>query len=214
MPSNDLILWHPLLFLPSVFPSIRGFFNESALHIWWPKYWSFSSSISLSNEYLGLTSFTIDLFGLPAVQGTQQSLLQYHSSKASILQCSAFFIVKLLHPYMTTGNTIASTRWTFLGKIMSLLFNTLSRLVIAFLPRSKCLLISWLQSTICSDFRAYEYNSVTVSMVSLSIFHEVMGVDAMILVFWILCFKPTFSLTSFTYIKRLFGSSLSAIRMV
>ena len=147
MPSNDLILWHPLLFLPSVFPSIRGFFNESALHIWWPKYWSFSSSISLSNEYLGLTSFMIDLFGLPAVQGTQQSLLQYHSSKAPILQCSAFLMVQLSCLHVTSGKIIALIRWTFVGKVMSLLSNTLSRFVIDFLPRSKCLFISWLQST-------------------------------------------------------------------
>ena len=146
MPSNHLILCHPILFPPSIFPSIRVFSNELALHIRWPKYWSFSYNISPSNEYLGLISFTIDWFDLLAVQGTLQSLLQHHSSKASILQCLAFFIVQLSHPYMTTGKTIALTRWTFVDKVMSLLFNMLSRLVMAFLPRSKYLLISWLQS--------------------------------------------------------------------
>ena len=144
MQSNHLILCHPLILLPSMFPSIRVFSSESVLHIRWPKYWSFSFSISPSNEYLGLISFRIDWFNLLAVQGTPKNLLQYHSSKASILQHSAFFRVQLSHPYMTTGKTIALIRWTFLGKVMSLLFNMLSRLVIAFLPRSKCLLISWL----------------------------------------------------------------------
>ena len=146
MPSNHPILCHPLLFLPSIFPSIRVFSNESALHIRWPKYWSFSFNISLSNEHPGLISFRMDWLDLLAVQGTLKSLLQHHSSKASILQCSAFFTVQLSHPYMTTGKTIALTRWTFLDKVMSLLFNILSRLVITFLLRSKCLLISWLQS--------------------------------------------------------------------
>ena len=145
MPSNHLILCHPLL-LPSIFPSIRVFSNESTLHIRWPKYWSFSFSISLSNEYSGLNSFKMDWLDLLAVQGTLKSLLQHHSSKASILQCSAFFTVQLSHPYMTTGKIIPLIRWTFVGKVISLLFNMLSRLVIAFLPRSKCLLISWLQS--------------------------------------------------------------------
>ena len=140
MPSNHLVLCHPLLLLPSIFPSIRIFSNELAFHIRWSKYWSFS--ISPSNEYSGLISFRMDWFDLLAVQGTLKNHLQHHSSKASILQCSAFFIVQLSHPYMTTGKTIALTRWTFVGKVMSLLFNTLSRLVIAFLPRSKCLLIS------------------------------------------------------------------------
>ena len=139
MPSNYLILCRPLLLLPSIFPSIRVFSKELALRIRWPKYWSFSFSISPSNEYLGLISIRIDWLDLPAVQGTLQSLLQHHSSKASILRHSAFLIVQLSHPYMTTGKTIASTRWTFVGKVMSLLFNMLSRLVIAFLPRSKCL---------------------------------------------------------------------------
>ena len=142
MPSNHLILCrHPLLILPSIFPRIRVFSNESALHIRWPKYWSFSFNISPSNEYSGLISFRMDWLDLFAVQGTLKSLLQHHSSKALILWLSAFFIVQLSHPYMTTGKTIALTRWTFVGKGMSLLFNMLSRLVIAFLPRSKCLLI-------------------------------------------------------------------------
>ena len=146
MPSNDLILYFPFLLLPSIFPSIRVFSNESALHIRWPKYWSFSFNISPSNEYPGLISFRMDGLDLLAVQGTLKSLLQHHSSKASILWHSAFFIVQLLHPYMTTGKTIALTRRTFVDKVMSLLFNMLSRLVITFLIRSKRLLISWLQS--------------------------------------------------------------------
>ena len=137
MPSNHLILCHPLLLPPSIFPSFRVFSNESVLRIRWPKYWSFSFNISPSNEYSGLISFRMDWLDLLAVQGTLKSLLQYHSSKASILQRSAFFMVQLSHPYMTTGETIALTRWTFVGKVMSLFFNTLSRLVIAFLPRSK-----------------------------------------------------------------------------
>ena len=144
MPSNHLILYRPLL-LPSIFPSIRVFSNESALHIRWPKYWSFSFNISPSNEHPRLI-FRMDWLDLLTVQGTLKSLLQHHSSKTSILRRSAFFIVQLSHPYMTTGKTIALTRWTFVGKVMSLLFNMLSRLVITFLPRSKHLLISWLQS--------------------------------------------------------------------
>ena len=146
MPSNHLILCHPLLLRPSVFPSIRVFSNESNLRIRWPKYWSFSFNISPSNEHPGLISFRMDWLDLLAVQGTLKSFLQHHSSKASILRGSAFFIVQLSHPYMTTGKTIALTRRTFVGRVMSLLFNKLSRLVITFLPRSKCLLISWLQS--------------------------------------------------------------------
>ena len=146
MPSNHLILCHPLLLLPSIFPSIRVFSNESVLFIRWPKYCSFSFSISPSNEYSGLISFRIDWLDLLAVQGTLKSLLQHYSSEASILLCSAFFIVQLSHPYMTIGKTIALTRRTFVDKVMSLLFNMLSRLVITFLPRSKSLLISWLQS--------------------------------------------------------------------
>ena len=140
MPSNHLILCRPLLFLPSIFPSIRIFSNESVLHIRWPKYWSFSFSISPSNEYSALVSFRIDWLDLLAVQGTLKSLLQHHSSKASILRCSAFCIVQLSHPHMTTGKTIALIRWAFVGKVMSLLFNMLSRLVITFFPRSKHLL--------------------------------------------------------------------------
>ena len=146
MLSNHLILCRPLLLLPSIFPSIRVFSNESVLHIKRPKYWSFSFNISPSNEYSGQISFRMDRLDLPAVQGTLKSLLQHHSSKASILRPSAFFIVQLSHPYMVTGKTIALTRWTFVGKVMSLLFNMLSRLIIAFLPRSKHLLISCLQS--------------------------------------------------------------------
>ena len=145
MPSNQLILCHPLLLLPLIFPSIRVSSNESVLCIRWPKYWSFSFSISPSNEYSGLISFRMDWLDLLAVQGTLQNLLQHHSSKASVLWCSAFFMVQLSHLYMTIGKTIAFTRWTFVGKVMSLLFNTLSRFVTAFLPRSKHLLISWLQ---------------------------------------------------------------------
>ena len=143
MPSNHLIVCHPLLLLPSIFPSIRAFSNESALRIRWPKYWSFSFNISPFNEHPGLISFRMDQLDLFALQGTLKSFLQHHSAKASILQCSAFFIVQ--HPYITTGKTTALTTWTFVGKVMSLLFNMLSRQVITFLPRIKCLLISWLQ---------------------------------------------------------------------
>ena len=154
MPSNHLILCHPLLLPPSIFPSIKVFSDESVLRIRWPKYWSFSFSISPSNEYSGLISFGIDWFDLLAVQGTLKSLLQHHSSKASILWCSAFFTVQLSHSYMTTGKTIALTRWTFVGKVMSPLFNILSRFVITFLSRSKCLSISWLQSPSAVIFEA------------------------------------------------------------
>ena len=146
MPSNHLILCHPFLLPPSIFASIRVFSNESVLRIWWPKCWSFSFSISVSNEYSGLISFRMDWLDLLSVQGTLKSLLQHLSSKAAILQLSAFFMVQLLHLYMTTGKTVSLTRQIFVGKVMSLLFNMLSRLVIAFLPRSKHLLISWLQS--------------------------------------------------------------------
>ena len=146
MPSNHLILCHPLLLLPSIFPSIRVFSSESALCMRWPKYWSFSFSISPSNEHPGLISFRMDWLDILGVQGTLKSLLQHHSSKASILQRSAFFIVQLSHPYMTTGKTRALSRQTFVDKVMSLLSNMLSRLVITFFPRSKCLLIPWLQS--------------------------------------------------------------------
>ena len=174
MPSNHLILCCPLLLLPSVFPSIRVFSNESALHIRWSKYWSFSFNISPSSEYPGLNSFRMDWLDLLAVQGTLKSLVQHHSSKASILLRSAFFIVQLSHPYMTSGKTVALTRWTFVGKVMSLLFNMLSRLVITFLPRSKCLLISWLQSPSAVILEPRKIKSVTVSTVSPCICYEVM----------------------------------------
>ena len=146
MPPNHLVLCHPLLYPHSIFPSIRVFSNESVLHIRRSKYWSFSFSISPSKKYLQLTSFRMDWLDLIAVQGTLKRLFQHHSSKASILQCSAFFRVQLSHPYMITGKSITFTRWTFVGKVMSLLFDMLSRLVITFLPRSKRLIISWLQS--------------------------------------------------------------------
>ena len=183
MPSNYLTLCRPLLLLPSIFPSIRVFFNESALRIRWPKYWSFSFNIRPSNEHPGLISFRMDWLDLLAVQGTLKSLLQHHSSKASILQRSAFFIVQLSHPYMTTGETIALTRWTFVGKVMSLLFNMLSRLVITFLSRSKRLLISWLQAPSAVILEPPKIKCDTVSTVSPYICYEVMGLDAMILVF-------------------------------
>ena len=183
MASNPVILCCSLLLPSSIFPSIRVFFNESALCIRWPKYWSFSFNISPSNEYSGLISFRMDWLDLLAVQGTLKSLLQHHSSKASILRCSAFFIVQLSHPYMTVGETIALTRRTFGGKVMSLLFNMLSRLVITFLPRSKRLLLSWLQSPSAVILEPPKIKSDTVSTVSPSISYEVMGLDAMILVF-------------------------------
>ena len=183
MPSSHLILCHPLFLLPLNPPSIRIFSNESALHRRWPKYWSFSFSIIPSKEIPGLISFRMDWLNLLAVQGTLQSLLQHHSSKASILRRSASFTVQLSHPYTTTGKTIALTRWTFVGKVMSLLFNMLSRLVITFLPRSKRLLISWLQSPSVVILEARKIKSDTVSTVSPSISHEVMGPDAMIFVF-------------------------------
>ena len=194
---------------------IRVFSNESVLRIRWPKYWRFSFSISPSNEYSGLISFSMDWLDLLVVQETLKSLLQHHSSKASILQRSAFFIVQLSHRYVTTGKTKVLTRQTSVGKVMSLLFNMLSRLVITFLPRSKCLLISGLQSPSAVILELKKIKSVTVSIVSPSICHEVMGPDVMILVFWILCSKPAFSLYSFTFIKRLFSSSsLSAIKVM
>ena len=184
MPSNHLILCRLLLLLPSVFPSIRVFSNESALCIRWPKYWSFSFNIRPSNEHPGLISLRMDwLVDLLAVQATLKSLLQHHSSKASILQRSAFFVVQLSHPYMTTGKTTALTRQTFVDKVMSLLFNMLSRLVITFFPRNKRLLISLLQSPSAVILEPPKIKSVTVSTVSPSICHEVMGPDAMILVF-------------------------------
>ena len=180
MPSNHLILCHPILLLPSIFPSIRVFSNESVLRIRWPKYWSFSFHISPSSEHLGLISFRMDWLDLLAIQGTLKSLLQYHTSKASILWHSAFFIIQISHPYMTTGKTIAMTRQTFVSKVMSLLFNMLFRVVITFLPRSKRILISWFQSPSAVILKPPKIKSATVSP---SICHEVMGPDAMILVF-------------------------------
>ena len=192
MTSNHLILYHPHLLLPSIFPTIKVVSNDSVLHIRWPKCWSFSFSINPSNEYSGLISFRVDWFDLLAVQGTLKGLIQNHSSKTSILRCSAFFIVQLSHPYLTIGKAIGLTRWTFVGKVKSLLFNTLSRLVIAFLPTSKCLLITWLHSISAVILEPKKIKSVTVSIVSPPICHGVMGLYAMILVFWILCFKPAF----------------------
>ena len=212
MPSNHLILCHPLPLPPSIFPSIRVFSNESALRIRWPKYWRFSFNISPSNEYSGLIFFRMDWLGVLAVQVTLKSLFQHHNSKASILQCSAFFIVQFSHLYMTIDKTITFTRQTFVGKVMSLLFNMLSRLIITFLPRSIHLLISWLQSP---SAVILEPPKIKFDTVSPSVSHEVMGPDAMIFVYWMLSFKPTFSLYSFSFIKRVFSSSsLSAIRVV
>ena len=205
MLSHPLTLCHSLLLPPSIFPSIRVFSNELALRIRWPKYWSFSFNIGPSNEYSGLISFRMDWLDLLAVQGTLKSLLQHHNSKASFLRHSAFFMVQLSHPYVTTGKTIALTRWTFVGKVMSLLFNMLSRLVIAFLPRSECLLISWLQSPSAVTLEPQKIKSVTVFTVSPSICHKVMGPDAMILVFWS---KGSQSLCSFWY-GRVIGLTLS-----
>ena len=170
IPSNHLILCRPLLLPPSIFPSIRVFSNESALLIRWPKYWNFSFNSSPSSEHPGLISFRMDWLDLLAVQGTLKSLLQHHSSKAAILRCSAFFIVQLSHPYMTTGKTTALTRQTFVDKVMFLLFNMLSRLVITFLPRSKDLLISWLQSPSAVILEPPKIKSDTVSTVSPSIY--------------------------------------------
>ena len=183
MPSNHLILCHPLLFLPSISPSIRVFSTESVLHIRWPKYWSFSFSISPSNEYSGLISFRIDWFDLLAIPGTLKSLLQHDSSKASILWCLAFFIVQLAHPYMTTGKTIGLTRWTFVGKVMSPLFNMLSRLGHNFLSKEQASFNFMAAITICSDFGAPRNKVSTISTVSPSTCQEMMGPDAMILVF-------------------------------
>ena len=197
MPSSYLILCRPLLLLPPIPPSIRVFSNESTLRMRWPKYWSFSFCIIPSKVHPGLISFRMDWLALLAVQGTFKSLLKHHSSKALILQCPAFFTVQLSHPYMTTGKTIVLTRRTSVGKVMSLLLNMLSSLVITFLPRSKCLLISWLQSP-----SAVILEPKKIVWHCFHCFHiylrEVMGPDAMILVFWVLSFKPTFSLSSFT----------------
>ena len=191
MPSNHLILCRLLLLPPSI---IRVFSDELDLHIRWPEYWSFSFSVSFSSEHPVLISFRMDWLDLLAVQGTLKSFLQHHSSEASILQCSAFFIVQLSHPYMTTGKTIALTRWIFVDKVMSLLFYMLSRFIITFLPRSKHPLISWLQSPSAVILEPPKIKSITVSTVSTSICHDMMGPDAMILVFWMLSFKPTFLL--------------------
>ena len=201
VPSNHLILCRPLLLLPLIFPSIRVFSNESALRIRWPKHWIFSFCISPSNEYSGLISFRMDWLDLLAVQGTLKSLLQYQSSKPSILQHSAFFIVQLSHPYMTTGKTTALSRRTFVSKVMSLLLNMLSRLIITFLPMIEHLLISWLQSPsavileppqnkVCHCFHGFSFYLPWTD-----------GTGCMILVFWMLSFKPTFSLSTFTFTR-------------
>ena len=183
MPSNHLIVCCSLLLPPSIVHRIRVFSNESVLRIRWPKYWSFSFSISPSNEYSGLISFRIDWLDLLAVQGTLKSLLQHHSPKASVLRGSALFKIQFSYPYRTVGKTIALTRWTFVSKVMSLLFNMLSSLVKAFLPRSKCLLIAWLQSPSAVNLEPKKIKSLTVSIVFPSICYEVMGQDGMILVF-------------------------------
>ena len=207
------ILCHPLFLLPSIIPSIRVFSNESTLRKRWPKYWSFSFSISSSNEYSGLISFRMDWVDLLAVQGTLKSLLQHHSWKVSILQRSAFFTVQLSQPSMTTGKTIALTRWTIVGKGMSLLFNMLSRLVITLLPRSKCVLISWLQSSSAVILEPPKNKVSHCNHCFLIYLPWSDGTECHDLSF--LSFKPTFSLFSFTFIKRLFSSSsLSAIRVV
>ena len=214
MPSSHLILCRPLLLLPPIPPSIRVFSSESTLRMRWPKYWSFTFSISPSYEHPGLVSFRMDWLDLLAVQGTLKSLLQHHSSKASVLSHSAFFIFQLSHLYMTTRKTIALTRQTFVGKVMSLLFNTLSRLVIDFLPRSKCLSISWLQSPSAVILEPPKIVSHCFHCFPIYL-PWTDGTRCMILVFWMLSFKQTFSLSSFTFIKRPFSSSsLSAIRVV
>ena len=202
MSSKYLILYCPLLLLLPIFPSIKVFSNESILCIRWPNYWGFSYSMSPFNEYSALASFRI-VWLSPCCPGTLKSLLQCHSSKASILWHSNFFMVQISHPNMITGKTIALTRQMFVGKVTSLLFNILSMLVIAFLPENRHLLTSWLKSTSAVILEPKRITSVTVSIVSPSIFHEVMGPDAMIFVFWMLRFKPTFSF-SFTFIKRLY----------
>ena len=205
----------------STFPPAINLSQNQSLFQWvsslirWPKYWSFNFSISTSNEYSGLISFRMDWLDLLAVQGTLESLLQHHSSKAWIPHCSASFMVQLSHPYMTTGKTIGLTIPTFVGKVMPLLFHMLSRIVIAFLPRNKSLLISWLQSPSAVILEPKKMKCVTVSIVSPSVCHEVMGMNAIIFIFWILSFNPIFSHSSFIFIKRLFSSSsLSAISVV
>ena len=183
MLPNHLILCHPILLLSSIFPSIRVFSDELVLHIRWPKYWSFSFSISPSNEYSRLIAFRIDWFDLLSVHSTIKSLLQHHSSKASILRHSVFFMVQFSHPYMTSVKTTALTIWTFIGTVMSLLFNMLSRFVMPFFPRSECLLILWLQSPSTEILEPRKIKSGTSSTFSTSICHEVMEPDAMILGF-------------------------------
>ena len=207
MPSSHLILGCPLLLLPQIPPSIRVFSNESTLPMRWPKYWSFSFSILPSKEHPGLISSRMDWLDLLAVQRTLKSLHQCNSWKASVLLWSAFFIVQLSHPYMTIGKTIALTRWTFVGKVMSVLFNMLSRLVITCLPKSKHLLISWLQSPSAVILEPRKIVSHCLHCFSIYLPWSV-GRNIMILVFWLLSFKPTFSLSYFTFIKRLFSSSL------
>ena len=215
MPSSHLILCRTLLLLPSIFSSIRVYCNESVLSIRWPKYWSFSFNISPSNEYSGLISFRMDWLDLLAVQGTLKSLLQHQSSKASILWCSAFFIVQPSHPYMTPGKTIALAICTFVSKVMSQLFNRLSSFVHSFSSKEQVSFNFMTAVTICSDSGAPKINSVTVSIVSPYVYHEVMGPDVMILVFLMLSFKPDFSLSSFTFIKRIFSFLLLfVIRMI
>ena len=198
MPSSRLILCHPFLPLPPIPPSIRVFSNESTLRMRWPNYWSFSFSITPSNEHPGIISFRMDWLDLLAVQGTLKSLLQHHSSKASILRCSAFFTVQLSHPYMTTGKTIALTRWTFVGKVMSLLFNMLSGLVITFLPRSRRLLTSWLQSPPAVILEPPQ-NKVWHCFHCFPIYFPWSDGTRCHSVFWMLSFRPTFSLSSFIW---------------
>ena len=209
IPSSHLILCRPLHLPSSIFPSIRVFSNESVLLIKWPNYWSFSFTISPSNEYSGLISSRMDCLDLLAVQGILKSLLQHPSSKAT-----AFFMVQLSHPYMTTGKTIALTIWIFVGKVMSLLLNMLSRLVTAFLPRNSCLLISWLQSPSAVILEPKKIKSLTVCIVSPSFCHEELRPDATIFIFLMLSFKPAFSLSSFTFIRSFSSSSLSSIMVV
>uniref|UniRef100_A0A670HX98 Uncharacterized protein n=1 Tax=Podarcis muralis TaxID=64176 RepID=A0A670HX98_PODMU len=213
--SNHLVLCRPLLLVPSIFPNIRVFSRESSLLMRWPKYWSLSFTICPSSEHSGLISYRMDRFDLLAVHGTLKSLLQHHNSKASILRRSAFFMVQLSLPYITTGKTIAFTIRTFVGKVMSLLFKMLSRLVIAFLPRSRRLLILWLLSPSAVIMEPKKVKSLTASISSPSICQEVMGPVAMIFVFFMLSFRPYFALSSFTLNKRFFNSSsLSAIKVV
>ena len=201
-PSSSL----PLLFLPSNFTGTRVFSNELVLPIWWPMYWSFSLTISHFNEYSGLISYRTDRFDLPAVQGTLKGFLQHHSSKATILWCSSFFLVQLSHPYVTTGKSIALTIWTFIGKLMSLLFNKLSRFLTAFLPRRKHILISWLHSLAAVSFGPQE-NKVCHCFYFFPIYlNEEIGLNVMIFIFWMLSLKPDFLPCSFTFINRLFGS--------